>query len=133
MEEEFYNNPEDLFEIDSDTEETSHEDVGARSMRSIMDYDRYDKYDKKGYKHKSYDKDPYDSYKRPLHPVPAGYCDCCVPVICKPPKQFDYDDCKCVCPKKKCLPGHYFNPKTCECECPDGTYLDKKTMRCIGM
>ena len=77
--------------------------------------------------------DPYDPHKRQQYKAPPGYCDCCVPVICKPPQEFDYDNCKCVCPKKKCLPGHNFNPKTCKCECPKGTYLDKKRLRCVGM
>ena len=95
-----------------------------------MAYNRYDHYDDDK---KNYNYDPYDPYKQLLRPVPAGYCDCCVPTLCYPPKQFDYDDCKCVCPKKKCLPGHYFNPETCKCECPKGTYFDKNKQRCVGV
>ena len=124
----FIENIEESFEIDSETEEDADiTDSAARVVRSTSDYNRYDKYDKK------HGKNPHDPYKLTLRAVPAGYCDCCVPVICKPPQEFDYDNCKCVCPKKKCLPGHKFNPKTCKCECPEGSIMDKKRMKCIGM
>ena len=124
----------EIDDIDSEEasiDESEIDDVAVRSKRDSNDYRRYDQYgdNKKG----GYETDPYDGYKHPLYPVPAGHCDCCEPKLCYPPRKFDYDICDCVCPKKKCLPGHKFNPKTCKCECPKGTYLDKKKQRCVGM